>query len=68
MSENTCSWYGILAAIMLAVGLFIVADQRDALKQEAVDHGYAEWIVIGVNETEFKWKQNQYTAPNLSNK
>jgi len=59
MSENTCSWYGILAAIMLAVGLFIVADQRDELKSEAVKRGFAEWIVIGQNNTEFKWKEKQ---------
>jgi hypothetical protein len=39
--------------------LFLVAGQRDALKQEAVEHGYAEWIVIGQNKTEFKWKEKQ---------
>lgn len=57
MSENTCSWCGILAAIMLAIGLFIVADQRDELKAEAVKRGFAEWIVVRQNDTEFKWKE-----------
>jgi len=59
MSENTCSWGGILVTIILAIGLFIVADQRDELKAEAVKRGFAEWIVIGQNETEFKWKEKQ---------
>jgi hypothetical protein len=60
MSEETCnSWLGLLAAIMLAIGLFIVAEQRDELKAEAVKRGFAEWIVTGQNQTEFKWKEKQ---------
>ena len=59
MSEETYSLLGLLATIILAVGLFSVANQRDALKQEAVDRGYAEWIVTKQNETEFKWKEKQ---------
>jgi hypothetical protein len=58
MSEETYNrWLGLLATIILAVGLFIVADQRDELKAEAVKRGFAEWIVVGQNETEFKWKE-----------
>jgi len=57
MSEGTYNrWLGLLATIILAVGLFIVADQRDELKAEAVKRGFAEWIVTGQNETEFKWR------------
>ena len=38
--------------------LFAVLVQRDALKQEAVDKGFAEWhIISGTKETEFKWKE-----------
>ena len=60
MSEETCnSWLGLLATIILAVGLFIVAEQRDELKAEAVKRGFAEWIVTGQNETEFKWRDKQ---------
>ena len=60
MSEEIYnSWLGLLATIILAVGLFIVADQRDELKAEAVKRGFAEWIVTGQNQTEFKWKEKQ---------
>jgi hypothetical protein len=61
MSENTYrySWYGLLALILAVVCAFIVAEQRDDLKQEAVKRGFAEWIVIGQNQTEFKWKEKQ---------
>jgi hypothetical protein len=60
MSEEIYnSWLSLLATIILAVGLFIVADQRDELKAEAVKRGFAEWIVVGQNETEFKWKEKQ---------
>ncbi len=48
-----------LAFIAAIVCAFMAADQRDTLKQEAVEHGYAEWIVTGQNETEFKWKEHQ---------
>jgi hypothetical protein len=33
------------------------AAQVDALKQEAVDRGFAGWVIKGQNETEFKWKE-----------
>jgi hypothetical protein len=60
MSEETYNrWLGLLATIILAVGLFIVADQRDELKAEAVKRGFAEWIVTGQNQTEFKWRDKQ---------
>lgn len=59
MSENVCSWYMLLAFIFAVVCAFMVAEQRDTLKQEAVEHGFAEWIVIGQDQTEFKWKEKQ---------
>jgi preprotein translocase subunit SecG len=73
MTKDESMWARMTAilAVVLIVVLFIlsiVAEQRNILKEEAVKLNYAEWIVIGVNETEFKWKQNQYTAPILSNK
>jgi hypothetical protein len=59
MNNNSHDWIGLIMLITAIVGLFIVADQRDALKQEAVDRGYAEWIVTKQNYTEFKWKEKQ---------
>jgi hypothetical protein len=56
MSENTYGWVGLIALIFTLICAVMVAQQRDELKQEAVKRGYAEWIVIGENNTEFKWK------------
>lgn len=55
--ETYLEWLLVLITIILIAGLFAVVDQRDALKQEAVDKGFAEWIVLGQNDTEFKWKE-----------
>jgi hypothetical protein len=45
--------------IILVIAAFAVAGQRDDLKQEAVDRGFAEWVIKGQNKTEFKWKEKQ---------
>jgi hypothetical protein len=56
--ETYLEWSLVLITIILIAGLFAVADERDALKQEAVDKGFAEWqIVTGTKETKFKWKE-----------
>lgn len=48
----------VLIIIILVAGLFLVADQRDSLKQQAVDKGFAEWYITpGSKEVEFKWKE-----------
>jgi hypothetical protein len=59
MSEQLSSLLGLLAVIIITVCAFMVAEQRDQLKAEAVKRGFAEWIVIGQNQTEFKWKEKQ---------
>jgi len=64
MTENESMWARMTAvlAVVLIVALFIlsiVAEQRNVLKEEAVKLYYADWIVIGENNTEFKWKQKQ---------
>lgn len=50
--------------ILMLVCLIIVANQRDNLKkdiqdfqQQAVEKGFAQWVVKGYNDTEFKWKE-----------
>jgi hypothetical protein len=59
MSEQLASLLGLLAVIIITFCLFLVAEQRDELKAEAVKRGFAEWIVTGQNQTEFKWKEKQ---------
>lgn len=47
----------IMIITLLAFCAFVAADQRDELKQQAVDRGFAEWrIIAGSKETEFKRK------------
>ena len=54
----------IILAVSLAVSLIVVVEQRDSAKkeihdfqQQAVKKGFAQWVVKGYNDTEFKWKE-----------
>ena len=58
MSENTCSLFGVLLFIIALICAVLCLQQCDELKAEAVKRGYAEWIVISEDNTEFKWKEN----------
>jgi hypothetical protein len=59
--NNHQKWVAIAIIIVLVVSAFVsafvAAGQRDDLKQEAVDRGFAEWVIKGQNKTEFKWKE-----------
>lgn len=59
MKENTLELLSFAVIIALLICAFVAAGQRDNLKQEAVDRGFAEWVVKGQNKTEFKWKEKQ---------
>ena len=59
MKENTLEWLSVAIIIALLICAFNAACQRDYLKQEAVDRGFAEWVVKGQGKTEFKWKEKQ---------
>lgn len=55
--NNHQKWVAIAIIIILVTSAFVGAGQRDDLKQEAVDRGFAEWVIKGQNKTEFKWKE-----------
>ena len=58
MNKNTPEWLMALCFLLMLAAAFMVANQHDELKQEAVDRGFAEWHVIeGTSETEFRWKE-----------
>lgn len=57
MSEDVISKLGLLLLAMAIVALFIGANQRDKMKQEAVERGYAEWTVDSKGETKWRWKE-----------
>ena len=59
MSETTYSWLALIALISVLICAVVGVQQRDELKAEAVKRGYAEWIVISEDNTEFKWKEKQ---------
>jgi hypothetical protein len=60
MSKNAQEWILVALLILITVCAFAAAQQRDELKQQAVDRGFAEWRIIkGSKETEFKWKGEQ---------
>lgn len=39
------------------IGMMVSIGQRDDLKSEAVQRGFAEWIVNTRGNTTFKWKE-----------
>ena len=59
MNKNTQEWVLVAALILTIAFAFAAAEQRDNLKQEAVNRGFAEWKVVGENKTEFVWREKQ---------
>ena len=59
MNKNTQEWVLVGALILTITCAFAAAEQRDNLKQEAVNRGFAEWKVVGENKTEFLWREKQ---------
>jgi len=57
MKESTYSMLGVLTVLMLLSALFCVAMQRDNLKAEAVEKGFAEWVVTSHGNATWKWKE-----------
>ncbi len=44
------------ATIMAIIGVFILIEKLDMLRAEAVQKGFAEWVVDANGETEWRWK------------
>jgi hypothetical protein len=57
MKHTNGDWAVIAVIVLLILSLFLVADQRDTLKEEAVQHGCAEWVVDTKGETTWQWKK-----------
>lgn len=43
--------------LFFAFFAFMVAEQRDELKQQAVERGFAEWVVKSNGSTTWQWKE-----------
>ena len=57
MSEKAISAIMCVCFILLLVAAFMVAEQRDELKQQAVERGFAEWVVKPNGSTTWQWKE-----------
>lgn len=56
MSEKTLS---LIACCVFGILLFVavmLASQRDDLKKQAVERGYAEWVVSSSGDARWQWK------------
>jgi hypothetical protein len=59
-NESTLICYLTILAFALLVSFYVLADvaeRSDSLKEEAIKLGYAEWMIICADKTEFKWKE-----------
>jgi hypothetical protein len=59
MSDTANQWIMLVAVIFLIAGTFVVSNQRDELKAEAVKRGFAEWVSDYNGNTTFKWKETK---------
>lgn len=53
---SICGCLFVIIAILVTT-IFIVLNEKDSLKVEAVEHGYAEWVVDSSGNSEWKWKE-----------
>ncbi len=60
MSKNAQEWILVALLILITVCAFAAAQQRDKLKQQAIDRGFAEWRIVSRHKkVEFKWKDEK---------
>ena len=56
MTNNEAAGLLLTALIMAIIGVFTLKIQLDTLREEAVQKGFAEWVVDASGETEWRWK------------
>jgi len=56
MKDEIATCILFFMAVIFVVVCFVVAEQRDDLKAEAVKRGCAEWIVDEHGNTTWQWK------------
>lgn len=57
MSESTTMKFLNAIALLSLICNYVQAYQRDECKKEAVQRGYAEYVVDEYGETTWKWKE-----------
>lgn len=53
---SICGCLFVIIAILVTT-IFIIGGQKDSIKVEAVERGYAEWVVDSSGDSEWKWKE-----------
>ncbi len=59
MSENTYGNCMFVIALALLIILVISSMEKQKLREEAVERGFAEYIVNKSGETTWKWKETK---------
>lgn len=57
MSDQTISGLMCVCFLLILFAVFMIAYQRDELKQQAVERGCAEWVVKSDGSTTWQWKE-----------
>ena len=57
MSDEIINCSMCVVFILLLAAAFMLASERDDLKKQAVEHGYAEWVVKPNGDTTWQWKE-----------
>ena len=55
MNQSSMEWLSILAIVLILSVAFLVANQRDELKKQAVERGFAEWVCDPSGNTTWQW-------------
>jgi len=59
MTEETFGNIMIVVSLFLAICLLISSHQKDNIRKQAVEKGYAEYVVDSDGETTWQWKKKQ---------
>jgi hypothetical protein len=57
-NENFGSLMFVIS-LFLIICLLISSNQKNDLRKQAVEHGYAEYVVDSDGETTWQWKEKQ---------
>lgn len=57
MNEEALSVLNVVCFILMLGAAFMVACQRDDLKREAVERGFAEWVSDSSGNTTWQWRE-----------
>lgn len=57
MTENYAAQLCVFMLLLALIAAFAALIQLGNLKEEAIKRGFAEWHVLGQDNTEFRWKE-----------